>query len=78
MTMVEPSDLKVQIIDFSYQSLHSKDISDLVLDLNFKDLDFSKIFKKEGEEPDQRQQCSYGVIMFRILDEKHIIMGDAK
>lgn len=71
MTMVEPKDLSVQVIDFSYESLNSQDTSDLILDINFKDMNLKKVMEADGK-------ASHGVIMFRILDEKHIIMGDAK
>ena len=71
MTMVEPKDLSVHILDFSYESLNSQDVSDLILDINFKDMDLKKAVKADGKP-------GHGVIMFRILDEKHIIMGDAK
>ena len=70
MTMIEPKDLSVHILDFSYEGLHSQDASELVLDINFKDMDLKKVM------PDGK--AGHGVIMFRILDEKHIIMGDAK
>lgn len=71
MTMVEPKDLSVQMIDFAYDSLHSQDTSELTLDINFKDMNLEKVMKEDGKS-------GHGVIMFRILDEKDIIMGDAK
>lgn len=61
----------MQVVDFTYDSLNSQDSSDLTLDINFKDLNLKKVIN-EGSN------SGYGVIMFRILDEKHIIMGDAK
>lgn len=42
------------------------------IDINFKDLNLQRVMKG----PDGK--TGYGVIMFRILDEKDIIMGDAK
>ena len=74
MTMVEPVSMKVQIVDFQYECLYSKDVADLVVDLNFKNLDWSTVQKKQ----DNRFRPGHAVIMLRILDEKHIIMGDAK
>ena len=71
MTMIEPKDLSVQIVDFSYESLNSQDSADLTLDINFKDMDLKKVMNAGG-------RGGHGAIMFRILDEKHIIMGDAK
>ena len=42
----------------------------MILDINFKDMDFKKVCSDKGKP--------YGIIMFRILDEKKIIMGDAR
>ena len=47
MTMVEPRNLLIQIIDFSYDSLNSQDIADLTMDLNFKDYDIQKVLDKD-------------------------------
>lgn len=49
MTMVEPKDLSVQIIDFAYESLNSHEVSDLILDIDFKDMNLSKVIKQNKE-----------------------------
>lgn len=51
--------------------MNSQDAAELTLDINFKDLNLKKVLSGDGK-------TGHGVIMFRILDEKHIIMGDAK
>lgn len=50
--MIEPKNLSVQIIDFAYESLNSHDTSDLILDIDFKDMDLKKIIGQNVDGPD--------------------------
>jgi hypothetical protein len=63
--MLEPETTNLEIIDFKYDDLYAGETLTLSMDMDFSNFDFSS-----GE--------NYLAFIFKILDGKQYILGDAK
>ena len=63
--MLEPESSNLEIVEFNYDSLYSGETLTLTMDLDFNNFDFTS--------------CkSHLAFVFKILDNKQYILGDAK
>lgn len=61
--------MHVEIIENNIENLKAKAINDLVVDLSFSEFDIDSFV-------DKTTGTGYGAIIFRIIDENNIMMGD--
>ena len=63
--MLEPETTNLEVVDFNYDDLYAGETLTLSMNLDFTNYDFTS-----GE--------SYLAFVFKILDKKQYILGDAK